>query len=278
MEVELNAQYQSGINWKVLGVSEGPHAFGNSANAIGGLDPITNIPQDFSNVFTLNARGGQDLQTFIELLNTQGRVHILSSPRISTINNQKAVIKVGNDRFFVTNVSNNTVTGTTASSTQNIELTPFFSGIALDVIPQIDDADNVTLHIHPMISNVTQDKQKFTVNGQDEDLPLAQSSIRESDSVIHAKSGQIIVIGGLMHNQTNSDEASTPGTENWGFVSGLFKSAHKTAHKFELVILLRPIVTNANYNWNRALKEETQRYNSMKGDFRYDIVKADKKK
>lgn len=280
LEVQLSAQFQTGINWKLFDLHQG--AFYNSEQ-FGlhnpGLPEISdgNVPNDFSSIFALDASAGGTFSSFIELLNTQGKVNVLSSPRISTTNNQTAVIKVGNDRFFVTNVTSNTTTGVTAANnqmSQNVELTPFFSGIALDVTPQIDEDDNVTLHIHPIISKVTQDNQKFIVNGQPNDLPLAQSAVRESDSIVHAKNGQIIVLGGLMENSSTDYTASTPGTEHLGTLSNLFKSTNKNASKFELVILLRPIVTRPSYDWNKNIRDTAKEFRSTTVPFSYNIVKS----
>ena len=129
---------------------------------------------------------------------------MLSSPRVATLNNQKAVIKAGTDEFFVTDVSSNTVTGTAATTSRDVTLTPFFSGIALDVTPQISADGEVILHIHPTVSEVTDQTKELTVSGETDALPLAFSEIRESDSVVNAKSGQIIAIGGLMRNSSRN--------------------------------------------------------------------------
>src|SRR6185369_5883808 len=104
--------------------------------------------------FTL-AADFADFNAFIELLGLQGRTRVLSSPRVSTIHNQKAVIKAGSDEFFVTGVSSDTTTGTATTTSVNVELTPFFSGVALDVTPQISDDGTVLMHIHPTISDVS---------------------------------------------------------------------------------------------------------------------------
>ena len=100
--------------------------------------------------------------SLLNFLETQGNVQVLSSPRIATINNQKAVLKVGTDDFFVTNVSSTvTSTGTSSVTTPTITLQPYFSGIALDVTPQIDGENNIVLHVHPSISNVTESQKAW---------------------------------------------------------------------------------------------------------------------
>jgi MSHA biogenesis protein MshL len=170
LEVELSEGFQSGINWAAVAgdfsffhTGGGTNLVGESAlSDIAGAD-VTQEPgvtdlagvaaSAFGGVFSM-AFNGSDFTAFIELLEAQGNVQVLSSPRISTMNNQKAIIKVGTDEFFVTDVSTTTITSTTTQTTPNIELTPFFSGIALDVTPQISEGGDVTLHIHPTVSQV----------------------------------------------------------------------------------------------------------------------------
>jgi MSHA biogenesis protein MshL len=167
---------------------------------------------------------------------------VLSSPRVSTLNNQKAVIKSGSDQFFVTNVTSNTVASTATSTNNAIELTPFFSGVALDVTPQVDDDGSVILHIHPTVSAVTSQNLVVTVQGQTDTLPLALSQIRESDSVVRARSGQVIVIGGLMTTLKSNTDYQVPFLGSIPGLGNLFKSKQTTNTKTELVILLKPIV------------------------------------
>ena len=96
----------------------------------------------------------------LAFLETQGSVNVLSSPRVATINNQKAVLKVGQDDFFVTNVSTtSTTSGTSTTISPTITVQPFFSGIALDVTPQIDENNNIILHIHPQVSRVVEQRK-----------------------------------------------------------------------------------------------------------------------
>jgi MSHA biogenesis protein MshL len=205
----------------------------------------------------------------------------LSSPRVATINNQKAVIKVGTDRFYVTNISSNTNSGGsgTATTSNSVTLTPFFSGISLDVTPQIDEDDYVTIHIHPIVSEVTEDPRTFNTGGttgQNTDVPMAKSTTRESDSIVRAKNGQVIVIGGLMENRRNDTQSSTPIADRLPGVGALFKNTDKSASKYELIILLRPIVVGNNNNvWQQRLQESANSFKnikSSKGQFGYNIV------
>jgi MSHA biogenesis protein MshL len=266
LEVELNARFQSGVDWKLLGIEQ---------NARQPVNPDIN---SLANVFTLSASGG-DFSTVINLLNSQGKVNVLSSPRISTLNNQKAVIKIGEDSFFVTNVESevtSTDLGNNPVISQDIDLTPFFSGIALDVTPQIGDDGAVTLHIHPVISKVTEEDKEFEVNSQQQNLPLAQSDVRESDSIVKARNGQVVVIGGLMESRSNDERAGTPGAEDLPKVGGLFQNNNRFSNKFELIILLRPIVIGHG-TWTKQLRQAAYENRGMQGTFKY-TPKLDVKK
>ncbi|MEM9058537.1 MAG: pilus (MSHA type) biogenesis protein MshL, partial [Pseudomonadota bacterium] len=204
-----------------------------------------------------------DFNAFIELLEVQGDTRVLSSPRVATLNNQKAVIKAGTDEFFVTDVSSNTVTGTSATTTRDVQLTPFFSGIALDVTPQISADNVVTLHVHPTVSDVTDQEKDLTVSGQTDRLPLAVSEVRESDTVVRARSGQIIVIGGLMRESRRDEGFATPGLGRLPLVGNLFRSQRQVTRKSELVILLKPVVVEDQRTWSVAARESLERIRAL---------------
>jgi MSHA biogenesis protein MshL len=182
---------------------------------------------------------------------------------VATLNNQKAVIKAGTDEFFVTDVSSNTVTGTASTTSRDVTLTPFFSGIALDVTPQISANGEVILHIHPTVSEVTDQTKELTVSGQTDELPLAFSEIRESDSIVKAKSGQIIAIGGLMRNSSRKLEYSTPGLGRVPGLKRLFSSNREVETKTELIILLRPIVVDDDDDWPRIIRPAADRLGAL---------------
>lgn len=276
IEVRLNENYQSGINWGSLltpgnnsittsqvgggSVLVGESGFSNLAGNSGNLDPNSfsaisgAAASAFGGVFSLAVNLG-DFNTFIELLKTQGNVQVLSSPRVATMNNQKAVIKVGSDEFFVTDISTqNVALNNNANLLQpDIELTPFFSGIALDVTPQISQEDDVTLHVHPSISEVVDQQKTVTVGTLTQQIPLALSTVRESDSIVRAKSGQVIIIGGLMQETTNDQDAKTPFLGDLPGVGGLFTHKKQASVKSELVILLKPVVVKSADEWNDEL-------------------------
>ena len=239
VEVTLNDGFESGIDWHTFGRGSGGLRE-NSQHRFAG--EFTSGESDFYNplgsVFTLSGDVG-DFSGTLNLLKTQGTVQVLSSPRIATVNNQKAVIKVGSDEFFVTDINSNTITAGSAINTNDSpELTPFFSGIALDVTPQISDDGNVVLHVHPTVSEVSE--QRKEIGG--EMVPLAASTIRESDSIVRASSGQIVVIGGLMQNTSQDENAGVPWLRRIPLIGHLFNQKSQRSRKSELVILLKPVV------------------------------------
>lgn len=277
VEVQLSDGFRSGINWVAVSQNSGgdtltfgqlapPAGFTGDADDLGGA-PVTVQPGNPITGFATSTLGGAftmafdigDFNAFLELLETQGETRVLSSPRVSTLNNQKAVIKAGTDEFFVTDVTSNTVTGTSSTTSRDVELTPFFSGIALDVTPQISADGEVTLHIHPTVSDVRDQQKVLTVSGETDTLPLAFSEIRESDSIVKARSGQIIVIGGLMRNSTSDESFGTPGLSRIPGIGNLFKSRRAVERKTELVILLKPIVIDSDESWTRMADETLQR-------------------
>ncbi|MGI9202941.1 MAG: pilus (MSHA type) biogenesis protein MshL [Woeseiaceae bacterium] len=276
VEVQLSDGFRSGINWVAVSQTGGDtHTFGQLAPPPGytgdpstlGGDPITVQPGNPVTGFETLTVGGAftmafdigDFNAFLELLQQQGETRVLSSPRVSTLNNQKAVIKAGTDEFFVTDVSSNTITGTSSTTSRDVELTPFFSGIALDVTPQISADGEVTLHIHPTVSDVIDQQKDLTISGETDTLPLAFSEIRESDSIVKARSGQIIVIGGLMRNSMVDESFGTPGLSKIPGVGNLFKSKRSVETKIELVILLKPIVIESDDDWTKMAGESLQR-------------------
>ena len=282
LEVELSDEYRQGINWAGLvrsgsrsltvGQIGGGSIVDEGSSIIGGntgnLDPNNFAPilgtaaQAFGGMFTV-ALALNNFTAFIELLDTQGTVHVLSSPRIATLNNQKAVIKVGSDEFFVTDISSTTTTGTTTTTTPSVELTPFFSGIALDVTPQISDTGEVILHVHPSISEVRDQNKTITVGTSTQTIPLALSTVRESDSVVQAQSGQVIVIGGLMQTRASGGNSRTPGLSDIEGLGGLFTHSRDTQAKSELVILLKPVVVDSPRQWAGAAAESAQRIGAI---------------
>ncbi len=270
VEVELKNEFQSGVNWSLIAtnsrgqlVDTRGRVFGGGTTGGGGTGTIAS---SFGGIFSLQLTSG-DFSMLIDALKGQGEVQILSSPRVSTVNNQKAVIKVGGDEFFVTSVTSggtSTTGGVTTTTTPSVGLSAFFSGISLDVTPQIDENNNIILHIHPAVSVFTEKVKSFSVSGASFSLPLALSSIQESDNIVRAQSGQIIVIGGLMKEATTDQNASVPVLADVPLVGALFRHKNISRIKRELIILLKPTSINIGQDWNDAVGESGRRMKQIR--------------
>lgn len=287
VEVQLNDSFQSGVNWGAFKINA------NSRSSIGVLSPGTTLATTgaLTNGLVTSTPGtnlslaasalagqtagglfGLAFQTsnFAALLNfleSQGNVHVLSSPRIATLNNQKAVLKVGTDEFFVTEITGGTqgsITGltTVGATAPTVKVQPFFSGIALDVTPRIDENNEIILHVHPSVSKVS------TVNTTVDlgtsfgtyNLPLASSSVSETDSIVRAHDGQIVAIGGLMRQASSNDDSGLPGLPK-----SIFGQTNQHSEKRELVILLKPTVVDNDRDWSDDIMHSRDRVNGMMG-------------
>ncbi len=262
LEVALNEGYEQGVDWSGLSASWD----GNKGITGGGSAAPSQLPTTPNQIFSALGGGAGfkisdgNFNVAINLLKTQGDVNTLSSPRVTATNNQKAVIKVGTDEYFVTNASTTiTTTSTGTDKTPNVELTPFFSGIALDVTPQIDEEGKVLLHIHPSVID-TEEQQKtidMGTSGGTLQLPLAKSSIRESDTVVQANNGDIIVIGGLMKTDKQEIVSKVPLLGDIPWVGEAFTNRRESTKKVELVILLKPTVVEKD-TWQNELQRSSE--------------------
>lgn len=277
LEVSLSDDARTGINWGAFGqvlngarggqLSIGVGAPGATLSPTGVITDGTNDsgPGKLLNFGSLGkgfyglAFQATNFAAMLNFLESQGDVHVLSSPRIATLNNQKALLKVGSDEFYVTGVTSgnstsNAATGTTTPAVPTLQLTPFFSGIVLDVTPQIDASGQVMLHVHPSISLVTE-REKFLNLGVlgNFRLPLAASAINETDSIVRVGDGQIVAIGGLMTQELRGDRTGLPVLSDIPVLGHLFGQKQRVNRKRELVILIKPTVIAADKRWPAEL-------------------------
>jgi MSHA biogenesis protein MshL len=300
IEVQLNDGFQSGVNWATFA-----RFGGNSANQVASgfvapgttllpLAPGTAYPQTISsggntaviaqpgigiNIPDPNAVGvalgsmfsfafqATNFSALISFLETQGTVQVLSSPRISTLNNQKAVLKIGVDELFVTNVTSSNTTAVGGVGTiqpPTVTLQSYFSGIVLDVTPQVDDRGNINLHIRPSVTSVTQVNKVIDVgSSRPFQLPVPSSNTSETDSIVRGRDGQVIVIGGLMRYAGTADRSQVPGAGDVPGVGPLFRNRNESNQKRELVILLKPTVIPEAGNWAEDLAETQRRVQQL---------------
>jgi MSHA biogenesis protein MshL len=279
LEVELSEQAQSGINWAAFGsrisagmvgpgtalaprINGATSLMGQPGGLLGtpgsGLAAATNAPGTLFGLAFQNS----NFAALISFLESQGTVHVLSSPRIATLNNQKAVLKIGTDEFFVTGVSTTTNTNATGNGTvsPNVTLQPFFSGVVLDVTPQIDEKGNIILHVHPSVSQVSTVNKNINLgNAGSLNLPLAASATSEMDSMVRGENGSVVAIGGLMRQSTSADRSQVPVAGRIPVIGGLFRSTADSIQKRELVVLIKPTIVDTASDWSQDLMESSRR-------------------
>ena len=243
VEVALNNNYKQGINWSAL--RSGAKGFSFSQAGTAGLASANPL-----NVFTLayanpTSRVG-NLAAEINLLESFGNVKVLSSPKLSVMNNQTATLKVADNKVFFTVRADTVLSGTSGISTTNITTTPqsVSVGFIMNVTPQISDADEVTINVRPTITRITgyvEDPNPMLVAaGVKNRIPEIQT--REMESIVKVPSGQIAVMGGLMQEEINNATDAIPAAHNIPILGNLFRNLNDKSNKTELVIFLRPIV------------------------------------
>ena len=221
IEVELREEFSAGINWNtVLG------SLAQSIKITQSLAPAT------SGGFTLALNVG-DFNALLSAFATQGRVNVLSSPRVTAMNNEPAVMRIGTqDVFFTTTTQVNPDTGTILQST----VTPqsLTEGVVLSVTAQISGDGIIHMSINPSITERT--GQATSRLG--DTVPII--SVRETDTLVRVREGETIVIAGLMQDRSSNDVAKVPVLGDVPLVGGLFRRVEKRRTKTDLVILLTP--------------------------------------
>ena len=294
LEVELNDSFQSGINWASFASFRSSHDNRVSTGFVGPGTTLAPLPFGGGQPPTMTSATGLAASTgfalanagalgnslfglafqtnnfaaLISFLESQGTVHVLSSPRIATLNNQKAVLKIGTDEFYVTGVTTTTNTSATGNTvTPSVTLQPFFSGVVLDVTPQIDDKGNIILHVHPSVSQVTTVNKGINLGSAGNlSLPLAASSTSEIDSMVRGQNGQVVAIGGLMRQSSTNDRSQVPGAGDVPVLGNLFRNKSKVNQKRELVVLIKPTIVEGGADWNENMLDAGRRIQALDPD------------
>ena len=284
LEVELNDSFQSGINWASFGsfsgtgrrsvgmINPGSGLASNNTSLPLTSGPLAAVPGSTLALATesANALFGLAFQTqhfaaLLSFLESQGTVHVLSSPRVAAVNNQKALLKVGTDEFFVTGITTTTTTNSGGNTViPSVTVQPFFSGVVLDVTPQIDENDNIVLHVHPSVSQVSTVNKTVNLGTLGNmSLPLAASDTSEIDTIVRGQNGQVVAIGGLMRQAASNNSNGVPGASNVPVFGHLFGNKARTSQKRELVVLIKPTIVEGSSSWNNNLLDTSRRIEAL---------------
>lgn len=237
VEVRLSDNYKQGINWSAL-IKAGGKGF-KVVQGSAGLP--TNVGNGVFGIIT-NPNANTVTQQ-VSLLESFGDVRVLSSPKLSVLNNQTAMMRVVDNLVYFT-VKADTVANQNAAAVTTYTTTPntIPVGFTMSVTPQISDSDVVLLNLKPSISRVIRyvpdPNPNLGVNNQG----IPETQTREMESVMRVENNQIAVMGGLMQDSINNLTDSIPGVSRIPVAGELFKQRNDTSTKTELVIFLRPVV------------------------------------
>ena len=242
VEVELNDGYQQGIDWSVVPL--GAKGFSLKQRAAGGISAPTSSLFELGYLNPTSRIG--NLSASVRLLETFGRAKVLSSPKLSVLNNQTAVLKVVDNSVYFSIKAEVTpaVQGAQPLVAYSTTLNTVPVGLVMNVTPQINDSDSVLLNVRPSVSRIV-----ATVADPNPDLARANVAnlvpvirVREMDSVLRIDDGNIAVLGGLMEDTLSKADSRVPGLASLPGVGAMFQDRDDSRRKTELVIFLRATV------------------------------------
>lgn len=268
VEVDLSTRFQQGIDWSLLragGAAGDPgiviRPVGSGLQTGGVVSSLITLTRRDSNFFD-----GRDLSVMLSMLESFGNLRVLSSPKISVLNNQSSILKVVENKVFFS-VS---VTPGTAATANTPATPPTYTttdrtipiGFLMTVTPQISEGSEVTLNLRPTISRITgyvaDPNPILSQNNVVNRVPEVQT--REMESVLRVRSGGVAVLGGLMQDSRNNNSDEVPGLNRLPGLGNLFKFRDEGSKKTELVIFLRPtVIDDSTMNeWNSQYQSTLQ--------------------
>jgi general secretion pathway protein D len=276
VEVQLNDRFQAGIDWQVfLGTASAIGADVGNAFTAGLSGAISGLIFDLADAPEGSPK--RDVEISISLLGEFGDAQVISSPKLMTLNNQPAILKVvDNEVYFEIEsdiAAGNVNTNATVSFDTNVKTVSV--GLVMNVTPQVSDTDAVTLNVRPTVSRIRDFVDDPAVpialrQAGAEDLDISNSipviSVRETETVLRVGSGQLAVLGGLMQDSQGSDDESVPGFSDLPTLGEAFNFREREQRKTELVVFLRPTVIRSPdidqdfAGFRRYLPENLQRF------------------
>jgi general secretion pathway protein D len=251
-EVRLNSNYQQGIDWSRLRL--GSKGFQLTQQGSAGL-PATNTGSMFILDYVNPTSKFGNLSASVSLLESFGDVKVLSSPKISVMNNQTAMLRVVDNLVYFTIKADTTANQTTTTTTFTTTAVTVPTGFTMSVTPQISDSDTVLLNLRPSITRLlgyVNDPNPALANPCGVGVTncstpaivsrIPQLQTREMESVLKIENNQIAIMGGLMQDEINNLTDTIPLLGDVPVAGNLFKNRNDTKTKTELVIFLRPVV------------------------------------
>ena len=236
VEVILNVGSRQGVNWRLVNARVG--SFANISVTQSFTTPADfSITQPVFRFFVGSPSSGQlDISnSYVEALQSEYETQVLSSPKISTLNNQRAVIKATTQEVYF----DESLAYTSGSATPVATYTPKFMnvGIVLDVTPQIDEDGNIILSVHPVYSTISSYVNSPNPDSQGR-VPVITT--READTIVRIKDGETVVIAGLIQERKFKDRTGIKGLSSVPILGQLFRMDTEEKRNTELVVFLTP--------------------------------------
>jgi general secretion pathway protein D len=238
-EVTLSQNYQQGIDWSRVRAD----SLASGLSLIQAGSSITG-----AGLFTLGIRdvssSGGVFSATLKLLENYGNVKVLSSPKLSVLNNQTAMLKVVDNLAYFTIKADTATSNTSTTTTYTTNLYSVPVGLVMNVTPQISGNDSVLLNIRPSISRkygtVVDPHPELQKLGIKNEIPVIRT--REMESILRVDNGSVAVMGGLMEDSVDNSDQGVPGLAGIPLIGNLFQNRNDTHTKTELVVFLRPVI------------------------------------
>ena len=247
VEVTLNNDSQMGVDWKST-LSAGAGSGGPGTSILGSfVTGNTNNPNLSSSdgLFTLGLANAR-ISATLTALARDGRLTVLSSPRLTALNNQKAILRVVEEKAYFVSSSTTSGVGSTTGATTSVNITPLVVpvGIVLDIQPQIGDDGSITLAVNPSVTSVV-DVVSDQIDSPGTSSALASATLpevnrRDLDTVVRIRSGETLVLAGIIQNSESADDRGVPWLKNIPFLGALFNKDEKSKSRTELAIFITP--------------------------------------
>ncbi|HEX5669911.1 MAG TPA: pilus (MSHA type) biogenesis protein MshL [Sulfuricurvum sp.] len=221
---------------------------GSISNIIAPITTITGIPNSTMEVFQLGAKG--HLGEVLKFLKTQGDVYAISNPKILTLNNQPALITSGTELFYKTTSTSTLAGGTTGQQATSEVVSSVFSGVLLDITPEISNDGSITLRINPSISDVA---SQLATDNSTRSMP-PDLSRRQMSSVVTVNDGSTVIMGGLINTKNDIKTHKVPLLGDIPVLGWLFKSEGVAKKTEEIVIIIEPHIVKKDGS-NMSMKD-----------------------
>jgi MSHA biogenesis protein MshL len=245
MEVYLNDETQTGINWNILDLTSDISSIGLNT-----LDAAQHITDDFFQ-FTLDSK---HMAGVLEAISTSGEINTVSTPKITTLNNQKAVVRIVTEEIYYESTVEPAVisNGVATDPVINYTARNYPVGVVLDVTPQVGQDRVITLNVHPTISDIV----GIAESPNSDTAPIL--SVRELDTVGKVKDGETLVIAGLMSERTNQRRTGIPILKDLPLLKYIFGKTSDKKVNIELVMLLTPVIMDGGRVGEMAKADQTR--------------------